>query len=529
MKKNSSLFILIILLSLTLGFLIGSNKNFLTNNSYFSKNNLSKFNLLINYLSNNYVDQINVDSIVGNSIQDIIKNLDPHSNYISKQELDLISDRMKGNFVGIGVSFLMVGDTVSVVNVIEGGPSKRAGILPGDRILIANNDTLFKRNLKNLDVVSKLKGKSKSLIKLKIYRKSTSEFLDFEFNRGEVPLKSVIDYKMGENTAYIKINRFAKTTFDEIKNTLSKYKKDTVNDLILDLRDNPGGYLFAAEKILDEFLNEDKIIVITESNRGKKDSVFATKNGDFHKENIYVLVNGQSASASEVVAGAIQDNDRGIIIGRRTYGKGLVQQQLPMGGGDVIRLTTARYYTPAGRSIQRSFKDGNQDYFNEIEDRYFSGEMINQEAMPIIDSLEYKTIGGRKVYGGGGIVPDIFIPLEEITSEDYLNYFLLRSNIINNFVFTFLDGQRSNYNNKTAKEFLESPLIDSNSIIEKFKAYCFENNITVNFDNKEFIINSIKAYIGLQLFNEKIFTEIINKEDDFLKRALELIKSSYEI
>ena len=361
MKKNSSLFILIIFLSLTLGFLIGSNKNFLTNNSYFSKNNLSKFNLLINYLSNNYVDQINVDSIVGNSIQDIIKNLDPHSNYISKQELDLISDRMKGNFVGIGVSFLMVGDTVSVVNVIEGGPSKRAGILPGDRILIANNDTLFKRSLKNLDVVSKLKGKSKSLIKLKIYRKSTSEFLDFEFNRGEVPLKSVIDYKMGENTAYIKINRFAKTTFDEIKNTLSKYKKDTVNDLILDLRDNPGGYLFAAEKILDEFLSEDKIIVITESNRGKKDSVFATKNGDFHKENIYVLVNGQSASASEVVAGAIQDNDRGIIIGRRTYGKGLVQQQLPMGGGDVIRLTTARADTPAGRSMQRSFKDGNQD------------------------------------------------------------------------------------------------------------------------------------------------------------------------
>ena len=194
MKKNSSLFILMIFLSLTLGFLIGSNKNFLTNNSYFSKNNLSKFNLLINYLSNNYVDQINVDSIVGNSIQDIIKNLDPHSNYISKQELDLISDRMKGNFVGIGVSFLMVGDTVTVVNVIEGGPSKRAGILPGDRILIANNDTLFKRKLKNLDVVSKLKGKSKSLIKLKIYRKSTSEFLDFEFNRGEVPLKSCLLY-----------------------------------------------------------------------------------------------------------------------------------------------------------------------------------------------------------------------------------------------------------------------------------------------------------------------------------------------
>ena len=282
---------------------------------------------------------------------------------------------------------------------------------------------------------------------------------------------------------------------------MSKYKKDTVNDLILDLRDNPGGYLFAAEKILDEFLNEDKIIVITESNRGKKDSVFATKNGDFHKGNIYVLVNGQSASASEVVAGAIQDNDRGIIIGRRTYGKGLVQQQLPMGGGDVIRLTTARYYTPAGRSIQRSFKDGNQDYFNEIEDRYFSGEMINQDAMPIIDSLEYKTIGGRKVYGGGGIVPDIFIPLEEITSEDYLNYFLLRSSIINNFVFTFLDGQRSEYNNKTAKEFLESPLIDSNSIIEKFKAYCFENNITVNFDNKEFITLDIeKSIYWLRLF-----------------------------
>jgi len=525
-KKYNFYLLIIILLSVFLGYTLGSNQNVLFNKYIFSNNNLSKFNILIDYLSKNYVDEINTDSIVGEVIENIIGNLDPHSTYISKKELQLVSERMEGNFVGIGISFLMIRDTVAVVNVLDGGPSKKAGILPGDRILTANNDTLYNKNLKNEEIIANLKGKSKSSVNIRVFRKLKSEFIDFKLIRGEVPIKSVIHYKIKENIGYVKINRFAKTTFDELKKVLISYKKSNeVDKLILDLRDNPGGYLFAAEKILDEFLDEKKIIVITESNSGKKDSVFASKMGVFEKEKVYVLVNGQSASASEVVAGAIQDNDRGLVIGRRTFGKGLVQQQLPLGGGDAIRLTIARYYTPSGRSIQRSYSNGNEVYYQEIKDRYKSGEMISENEIPIIDSLAFKTIGGRLVYGGGGIVPDIYIPSEEKSPEDDWNYFLIRSSIINNFVFSFLDMYREKFNYANTKDFIEKPLDEKNLILEKFKKFCNENKIPIDLKEEIIILNSIKAYIGLQLYNEEVFTQVLNKEDYFMKKTLEIIQN----
>ena len=366
----------------------------------------------MNYLSEDYVDKINTDSLVSVVIEDIVDELDPHSVYIPVQQRQALSESMQGNFEGIGVQFFMKNDTIAVIRVLEGGPSQKAGLKSGDRILMADQDTLYAKGKTNQEIIARLKGPSGDPVQLTVYRKKNDSIYKFDLNRGPVPLPSVSSsYMLKEGVGYLKINRFSQTTYPEFEQALNKLVKQDMEHLILDLRGNPGGYLLPAKQILDDFLSSGKPIVIVEGNNGRRERTIASSDGRFEKGNLYVLVDEDSASASEVIAGAIQDNYRGWIIGRRTFGKGLVQQQMPLGQGDQIRLTTARYYTPTGRSIQRPYDSTTKsDYYAEVNQRYGSGEMEDPINIPTNDSLEFTTPSGRKVYGGGVITPDIYMP-----------------------------------------------------------------------------------------------------------------------
>ena len=510
--------------SILIGFIIGRNETFFTN--YGQKKSVDRLSQLIRYLDKDYVDKIDTDSLVGEVIEDIVEKLDPHSVYIPSSESQMISESMKGNFVGIGVSFFMIRDTIAVVRVLEKGPSEKVGIKSGDRILMADRDTLFNKNIKSEVIVARLKGNSNSPVNLKVYRKLNDSIYNFIIVRASVPLPSVSAYYMiDDETGYMKINRFSQTTFNEFKKGIVSLVNQKMSNLIIDLRGNPGGYLLPAKQISDSFLKSGRPIVIVESKNGKREKTISTNQSLFENGNLYILVDEQSASASEVIAGAVQDNDRGWILGRRTFGKGLVQQQMPLGKGDLVRLTTARYFTPTGRSIQRPYNnETRQEYYAEPHNRFNTGEMKDKLKVPIMDSLIYKTPGGRILYGGGGIMPDIYLSNKN-SIEDEWNNLMLRSNLVNRFVFLEMDKFRVKYKFKNPAKFYNEPLMDQDQFFKSFKEYCLENDFPLKINNKKMVINSIKAYIALQLFGENIFTRIINQEDPFIQKALDDIKN----
>jgi len=526
--KNNIFLLLIVLLSISLGLLIGSQAEQLQLPGLTPKNKLSKIHRLMGYLSESYVDKINTDSIVHVVIEDILNQLDPHSVYIPQEASQELAESMQGNFVGIGVSFFMVGDTVSVVRVLDGGPSKAVGIAPGDRIMLADGDSLFNQNLSSTDIVSKLKGRPDTPLELAIYRKQNDSVFWVNLKRGAVPLKSIeASYMVNKDVGYIKINRFSQTTFVEFEKALQVLKLQGLQTLVIDLRDNPGGYMIPANQIADEFLKENTPIVITESNNGKRQETLATQKGRFETGGLYLLVNEQSVSASEILAGAIQDNDRGWVVGRRTFGKGLVQQQMPLGDGDAVRLTIARYYTPTGRSIQRPYNEDHEAYYAEVRDRFDTGELSDATKVPHNDSLAFTTPNGRTVYGGGGIVPDLYVPNNN-TQEEEWNSFVLRSNVINHFVFTTLDAHRTSYTFGRVDQFLEQPLIQPQQWLSKFEEYCKQNGIPFGFKDQEKILTAIKAYIGLQIFGEGVFNQVLNTDDPFLKKVLNHLRENTE-
>ncbi|MFT4782101.1 MAG: carboxyl-terminal processing protease, partial [Pseudohongiellaceae bacterium] len=340
---------LIIGVAVAIGVFIGGKLNFTdTSDRLFTSNSKKdKLNRLIDYIDYEYVDDINTDSIVDVTVNEILDNLDPHSTYIPKSELERVTNNMKGDFVGLGVNFYTFNDTITVIRTIEGGPSEKAGIKAGDRILMADGDSIFGKEWSNADIISKLKGEKGSRVRLSIFRKGEDHLLEIKVKRDIVPIKSVdASYMLTNNLGYIKINRFAESTYKEFKRALDDLQDQGATQLALDLRDNPGGFLGIAEQIVDEFLEEDKLILFTKNKTGKIEKSFATRRGDFEEGEIYILINENSASASEIVAGALQDNDKGTIIGRRSYGKGLVQREMSLGDGSAVRLTVSRYYTP---------------------------------------------------------------------------------------------------------------------------------------------------------------------------------------
>lgn len=478
----------------------------------------------MSYLTQDYVDKINADSLVRVVIEDIVSELDPHSIYIPAVESESLSESMQGNFEGIGVQFRMLQDSIAVSRVLKGGPSEKAGLKSGDRILMADQDTLYSKALENEQIISRLKGNSSTPVRLTVYRKKQDSIYTFDLIRGPVPLPSVnASYMIDQNTGYIKINRFSQTTYSEFRAALTELLDQDIKDLIIDLRGNPGGYLLPAKQIADDFLEDQKPIVIVEGNNGRREKTVSSSQGLFEKGGLTVLVDEDSASASEVIAGAIQDNDRGLILGRRTFGKGLVQQQMPLGQGDQIRLTTARYYTPTGRSIQRPYGTSTRsDYYAEVRERYQTGEMEDPAKIPINDSLIFTTPKGRTVYGGGGITPDIYITNAD-SPEEVWNRYLIGSNLIDLFVFLELDKNHKKYKFDNAPQFYNEPLPYAEEFIEAFKIFCNDYNLPleVNDENKDDILNSIKAFIALQLFDENLYIRIINQTDPFILRALE--------
>ena len=414
MKIKSVYFPILIFSFLALGIYIGKFLDFPVDTASISKNNhKNKLNKLIDFINNEYVDNVNTDSIVDTTVDNILAKLDPHSVYIPSNEQEIEAQNMKGDFVGIGVNFYMYNDTVAIIKPIENGPAEKAGLLAGDRILYANKFKLFGKKISNDTLFSKLKGIENSLVELTVYRKNSLKTLKINVKRQVVPIKSVdVALLLNPTTGYIKINRFAETTYDEFKSGLDKLQKQGAKSLVIDLRDNGGGFLEIASEIADELLKDKQLIVFTKNKKGRIDKTFATDKGSFETGKVFVLINENSASASEILAGAIQDNDRGTIVGRRSFGKGLVQREMDFDDGSAVRLTIARYYTPTGRSIQKPYNKGKEEYFKDFDKRFASGELYKKDSIKVNDSLKFKTPKGKIVFGGGGIVPDIFVPLE---------------------------------------------------------------------------------------------------------------------
>ena len=522
MKKNLVLFA-IVFLSICIGYLLGSEKEILMSNQQDSWS-MNRLERLLQYIDNDYVEEIDTDSLVGEVIEDIVNRLDPHSVYIPAHHRQSIAENMQGNFYGIGVSFLMFKDSVTIIRVLEGGPSEAAGLLAGDRILIADKDTLFQKNYSSEKIMQTLKGRPGTSVDLTIYRKSEDKIFQLEMKRGKVPLPSVDSYYMMEKTVgYLKINRFSQTTYNEFDLALDDLISQGMKKMILDLRDNPGGYLHPAIQISNALLQKDQTIVITKSNMGEEERSLAEGNGNFQEGDLIVLVNGQSASASEIVAGAVQDNDRGWIIGRRTFGKGLVQQQMPLGGGDAVRLTIAKYFTPTGRSIQKPYNGDRETYDQDLSNRYHNGEMADAKKIPVTDSLAYKTPKGRTVFGGGGITPDFYISNKNTEQEEW-NSLLLNSNMMNNFVFEELDKNRKKFNDFAMVDILEGQFEDLLPWHDLFVKYCADKQVEVTIEEWE-ILRAVKAYLGLQLFGENTFNQIKNQHDLFLETAISTLDS----
>jgi len=521
MKFNSTYLPIVIGATFALGTVLGSMISAPADDQLLAKtSSKTKLNKLIDFINNEYVDKVNTDSIVNLTVDNILSKLDPHSVYIPPSEQAEVAESMKGDFVGIGINFYMYRDSVAIIRPVENGPSAKAGLKSGDRILFAGKTKLFGRKLPSDSLFSKLKGIKGSEIELTVFRKSEQKKLKFKIRRDVIPLKSVDASLLLDNkTGYIKINRFAETTFKEFKTGLARLKQNGIQSLVIDLRDNGGGYMEEAVAIADEFLKDKQLIVFTKNKNGTTENTYATKAGSFETGKVYVLINENSASASEILAGAIQDNDRGTIVGRRSFGKGLVQREMDFNDGSAVRLTVARYYTPTGRSIQKPYKKGNEEYYKESEDRIKSGELYAKDSIKVADTLKFKTPKGKIVYGGGGIVPDIFVPMEAEHGNENVAY-LLQTGIVGHFVFEELDKNRNAFAGLHFNEFL-AKMKHSDTYFKKFQNYILMTGLDLKLDKTRALVNRyITAEFARQLFGELYYYDVILKEDAMVKTVL---------
>ncbi len=549
MKKNNLpiYFAVAVVLGILIGVFFGGNSNGLVS---FSKNQSQeqKIKRLINFIEQDYVDDVNTEDLLDGAIRQMLGKLDPHSVYIPKENQQANIESMQGNFVGIGVQFRMIKDSIAVIQTIKGGPSVSAGIKAGDRILMANEDTLYGKNFRSGIVPKYLKGKPDTEVALQIYRKSKDSLFSVNITRGKVNIKSVdLAYMLNDSVGYIKLDRFARNTYREFKSSLNNLINDGMTDLVIDLRGNGGGFIDIATRIIDEFLEDDKLMVFTKNNKDQVENYKATEIGSFEKGGIYVLIDENSASASEIVAGALQDNDKGTIIGRRSFGKGLVQIEMGLGDGSAVRLTTARYYTPTGRSIQKPYtKNGDTNYARDYQNRIANGELLSKDSIKVVDSLKFKTPKGKIVYGGGGIIPDVFVAID---TASYMSNFYF--NTINDFAFDYVDNNRAQLLEWTIDNFVDE--FDKDDTI--FKQYIntinsdrkpffreienlrivLEDGSQLNVDSslptlkKEEILKkkkSLKKYLNASianvLFGDIGFYRIMHQDDKMLQKVLEL-------
>lgn len=535
-KHNIKIFLpLLLTLSIVVGIYLGSYLSSTTGNRsiIFSKSNskssTGKLNEILNFIEEAYVDSVDSKELLENSINSMLSNLDPHSYYISPKDFNDMNDPIEGSFEGIGVEFRIKDDTVMVVAAIANGPSEKLGIQAGDRIIKVDTVNIAGKNISNNDVIKLLKGPRGTKVNVFIKRRGTKNLLKFAIVRDEIPIYSVdAPYMIDDNVGYVKISRFARTTYDEFLIAVAELKEKDMASLIVDLRGNGGGVLSSAISIADEMLDKNQMIVYTKGRARKKTEYYSTSKGILKGIKIIILINENSASASEILAGAIQDNDRGIIIGRRSFGKGLVQEQIPWSDGSAIRLTVARYYTPSGRSIQKPYENGVEEYNLEAYKRYENGELLEADSIHFPDSLKYFTKKGKVVYGGGGIMPDIFIPLDTIGGTDYL-YQLRYNGIIQEFSLNYIDNRRKNmlemYHDavKFKKQF-----IVTNQMFNDLIKYATEAGVERNLEqikkSKSLIEQGLKADMSRHLYGNFGFYVIVNENDKTISRAIEEFK-----
>lgn len=491
-----------------------------------------KLSLTLYAIENLYVEDVDFDQLIENGIIGILKGLDPHSEYSDSTETKALTEPLDGNFDGIGIQFNMLTDTVYVIQVIPGGPSERAGMLPGDRIITVNDSIIAGLKMSTIDVMKKLRGPKGSKVVVGINRNGNKDLLKIEIKRDKIPVHSLdAAYMITPEIGYIKLNRFAQTSAKEFQEAAAKLKKQGLKKIILDLQGNGGGYLNAAVDLADEFLKSGQLITFTEGKHQKRSEALASLKGGYEDMPLIILVDDFSASASEIVSGAIQDWDRGVIVGRRTFGKGLVQRPIPLPDGSMIRLTVARYHTPSGRCIQRPYEAGNKEkYIQELNNRYERGEMVNRDSIHLEKLKEFRTlVNKRKVYEGGGIMPDFFVPLDT-TKTTTLHRQLLAKAVINKVAMSMIDENRKTYEAKykSFKDFEQRFAIDS-LWDEKLKETAKTDDIewTENeFNQAKYLIHrQLKALVARDLFDMNEYFRIMNPINDAVNAALEIFNT----
>lgn len=489
-----------------------------------------KFMRLFDWIKSRYVDSVNMEKFSDEIIRESLHKLDPHSVYLTKDEQKEMNESLEGNFEGIGISFNIFNDTIFIVSTIQGGPSERAGLQAGDRIVRIEGEDVAGTHITAKQVTSKIKGKSGSTVHLEIKRRTSNKRMSFAITRNKIPILSIdAAYLVNANTGYIKLGRFSHTTMNEVTEILTKYKSENVNSLILDLTGNGGGFLEVAIALADDFLDTGKLIVSTKGLH-VENKEFSTSKGLFEKGKLVILIDEGSASASEILAGAVQDWDRGIIVGRRSFGKGLVQTQLKFPDESVVRLTIARYYTPTGRLIQKPYNDGYTEYSHELNKRIGHGELLNKDSIHFDDSLKYYTLRlKRKVYGGGGIMPDVFVPVDTSRYSTYYRQ-ILADGLLNNFVFQYIDDNRNSLHRKypefktfQTKFEADKPLLDK--LIQYAEARSVKFDSAGFEHSRRYISNYVKALIARNLWGSNEFFEIYNQEDPSFTKALDVIKN----
>lgn len=533
-QKKSIIFLpIIIAVSVVTGISIGNNFS----NKISVNNSDRKLNTILNLVSDGYVDTVNVSDIIEQTIPQLLSNLDPHTVYIPAKDLTEVNNELEGSFSGIGVSFFLMNDTVRIVEVLSGGPSEKAGLLAGDKIVSINDSTFTGSHITNQDVFSKLKGKKGTLVKLGIKRSSSNKILSYDITRGDIPVNSIdAAYMADKEIGYIKINKFARNTYNEFLQAMVRLKNEGAEKYILDLRGNGGGYMEMAILMANEFLPENSLIVYTQGRDKKNNQQFwSDGNGSFQDTELAVLIDEYSASASEILAGAMQDNDRGLIIGRRSFGKGLVQKQFELTDSSAVRMTISRYYTPSGRCIQKDYKNGGTAYNLDIYDRYTHGELSSKDSIKIDTTNVYQTVHHRKVYGGGGIIPDIFVPSD---TTGVTSYYINVSNagLLQKYAYSYAEINREEFSNlKDYKQFLRI-LPSNNAIINDFVSYAAENGVPARWYyinlSRDLIVNQLKALIARDIFGNEAFYPIYNKNDKAIQKAIKALdtnKASYPI
>ena len=522
---------LIISVSLAAGIVVGV----FFNSRFYLSPGQKKLADILSLISNDYVDPVDVDSLIELTLPDLLANLDPHSNYIPAEDLKAINDELEGSFSGIGISFTMFTDTITVNEVIPGGPSEKAGLFPGDRIVTINDSVVAGMGIPNTEIVKRLRGDKGSVVKLGVRRSTSKKLLNFEVTRGDIPVNSVdAAYMIDSITGYIKVNKFGRTTYDEFLSSLARLTGKGATQFVVDLRGNGGGYLEMAIMMANEFLPVSAPIVETRGRHYSENTAIASDgNGSFQNAGLVVLLDEYSASASEIFAGAMQDNDRALIVGRRSFGKGLVQRQVTLPDSSALRLTVQRYYTPSGRCIQKDYRLGERSaYEQEILNRYEHGEFFASDSIHLNTDLEFHTIGGRKVYGGGGIMPDVFVPNDTVgISSYYVN--VLNAGLLQKFAFQFADRNRDALTKAKSLDAMLRLLPPDDELLGQFVSFASSNGIPARWYyiniSQRLIVNYLKALIASDTLGRETYYQVVNTDDTTVQRALRELREGHAI